>query len=453
MVNGPAFAFSGLATGMDTAGMIDSLVAVERRPIMFLERRQEDYNTITTKLSGLSSMLKNLKSAAESLDEVDEVLSSKVTSSDEDLLSARADGEAGLGTYTVDVTAKASAERTFSNSFAAADGTGLFGTGSLDITVGTGTTYNIPVGGGDTLETIAAKINSSGAAVTAAILNDGTGYRLQVQGNETGADNFITFAETGTSLGLDDPLNEVVSAGNASFTIDGFAMTSSSNTVEDAIPGVTLNLRANNTGPIIIDVQRDESALEEKVGKFVESYNAILKEINKEFTYKGEAQLGDTLSGDPTLRGLQSRLRILAGDAVAGLTGKYNSLNAIGVNFKQDGSFEFDKEEFADAIEDDLDGVVSLLAGDQDAGITGAMEIFQNTIDEYIKGGDGILSSKISGIKKRVREMDDQILDMEVRLDKFEEGLRAQFTAMEVLVAGLQQQGNQMMAMMMGTGG
>ena len=84
---------------------------------------------------------------------------------------------------------------------------------------------DITVDGTDTLDSVAAKINSSGARVNAAVIFDGTNYRLQVSGTDSGVDNAVTFTETGTTLGVDDPANELVAAADAVFEIDGLAMT------------------------------------------------------------------------------------------------------------------------------------------------------------------------------------------------------------------------------------
>ena len=297
-------------TGLDTNGIVNQLIELERLPIQRLSARQDTFRSQSRRFEELSASLSSLSDAAQNLNERSEVLLSNASSSDETRLSTTATGDASLGTYRLNVTQLAQAERTYSDTFAAKDQAGLFGTGTLSIDVGTNGTVDIDVTAADTLETLADKINASDARVSAGVVFDGSAYRLQVGGEETGAANAITFTETGLSLGLDNPANELVSAQDAVFDIDGLAMTSASNTVTEAIAGVSFELlnTTETDSPVAISVARSESDFTDSVRSFVDAYNDVVGKINAEFDSNGLGGSSASLSGDSTLRTLQSQL-------------------------------------------------------------------------------------------------------------------------------------------------
>lgn len=442
----PLTSFSGLATGLDTASIVDSLVALERRPIQRLEQKQGDLSAISRRLSDLKSNLTALSDAATALDDRAEVLLSSGSSTD-DAISVTADGGAALGSYSLEVFALAQAQRTYTDPVAAKDQVGLFGEGDLTITVGTDAAVVVTIDATDTLETVASKINASGAGVSAGLLFDGTSYRLQVSSNETGLDRAVTFSEGGTlALDLDDPANVTQAAQDASFSIDGFAMTRSTNGVADAIPGVTLTLGAVTTAPATVSISRDPAALEEQVQTFVDAYNTVMEDINSEFVFGGNAVVGTSLSGDAMLRGLQSRLRTQAGAVLGGFTDPYNRLSGIGVELKSDGTLELDSEAFASALASNGEDVSRMLVGD--ATEQGLMSRFEDLTELYTKSGDGFIAQKIDSMDDQSRSIDNQIDRMEERIQGFELNLRRQFTAMEQLVSSLTSQGNQMLSIL-----
>ncbi|MDH5492155.1 MAG: flagellar filament capping protein FliD, partial [Myxococcales bacterium] len=358
----PIASFSGLATGIDTASLIESLVKLEQAPIRRLQTKQADLGSISRRLGTIKSRMTDFHDAAEKLAEANSILLSKASSSQESKVKVSAEGGASLGTYGIEITSLARAERTYGDAIAGKDAMGLFGSGTLSIQAGTAAAVEIAVDPAETLETLAAKINSSGAEVTAGIVFDGTSYRLQVTGNETGAAKGVTFTETGTTLGLDDPTNELVSAADAAFSVDGIAMTRSTNTVTDAVPGVTLDL-LGTTAPsetVMIDVSRDAEGFADLMEEFTDAYNAVASAINAEFVYTGQARTGDSLSGDTMLRTLQSRLSREILDPTAGLSDTHNRLAALGVSMNQGGTLDVDRSVLMDALNTNAAGVSDL---------------------------------------------------------------------------------------------
>ncbi|MEM9070779.1 MAG: flagellar filament capping protein FliD [Myxococcota bacterium] len=438
----PLATFSGIASGIDSGALIEQLVQLEQIPIRRLQTRQQDIQSVSRRLGEIQSRLEAVKSAGEGLSSRDEILGAIASSSAEERIGVSATGDAPIGTYRIDVTQLAAAERTYSNGFADATTSGLFGTGTVSIQVGTDAAIDIDVDATDTLNSIALKISNSDARVNAAVIFDGTTHRLQVSGQDTGANNAVTFTETGTSLGLDDPANELVAAQDAVFSVDGLAMTRSSNQVADAIPGVTLDLLNTSDGtPTTVKVDRDTEASVEKIQTFVDAFNEVVRGINSEFVFSGAARVGDSLSGDSMLRNLQSQLNRSITDPVSGLSEPYDRLSALGIRLNNDGTLELDDAELTAALADDPDAVVEFLSGNDT--VTGFLGRLETVVDAFADS-EGIIASRQDAMSAQVDDLDISIANMELRLEKFEENLRNRFTNLEVVVSGLNSQQQQL---------
>lgn len=446
----PVATFSGLASGIDTKALIDQLVKVENIPVQALQQKQSDYNSMSSRLSKIKDYLNLLNDAATALNSQTTALPSKGSSSDDKVVSITANGAAAIGSYDVQVTRLATAQRSYSDAVASRDAAGLFGTGSFSIQVGSDAAVDIAVGPGDTLDDVLGKINASSARVNASIVFDGTQYRLQVSGRESGSAQAVTFVETGVTLGLSTPANTVVAAQDALFSVDGIAMQRSTNTVADAIAGVSMQLRKTTTvgNPVGITVERDPNSLADKVQTFVDAYNKVMTTVNGEFAYTGVARVGDSLSGDGTLRNLQSALRSKAIGAVDGLSSQYTTLASIGVRANSDGTLKVDKDALVAAANKAPQDVAALFVGNPDASIDGLMKGFSTVVDQYTDASSGLLSLSIKNLAKRVTDADDQISALQRRIDKYQTQLQAQFAAMETLISGLQTQGSSMLAVL-----
>jgi flagellar hook-associated protein 2 len=431
--------FSGLASGIDSAALIDALVKSASTPITGLQADQKANTSQSSKISDIKTKLTALQTAAQALDSKSETLGNKSSSSDEKALTVTAAGGASMGTFKVQVTSLASAERTYSDKVSASDKTGLFGTGTLTMQVGTGEPVSMIVSETDTLASVAKKINASGAQVTAGVFSDGAGgFRLQVTGTQAGAKNAITFGEAdGLKLGLINPANEKQPASDAVLKVDGLDITSTSNTVTGAVPGVTLNLV--DVGTSTVKVDRDGDGLKTKLQTFVKSYNDVMTTLNAAFTYSGATKGADTLAGDTTMKQLQTSLRTMVGKMVPNGDSSMQMLSSIGVSSQRDGTLTLDDTKYSAAVAKDYEGVASMLSGRTDG--TGLMKQISDGLLGYTKTG-GTLSVKVDNLTKRNKLIDTQIASMQTRIDKYKENLQKQYTALEETMSNLHNQGN-----------
>ncbi len=435
--------FSGLASGLDTTSIIKQLVAVESQPITDMQNQQSDIDAKSAKITTLQSNLDDLRNAALALDTRAEALPTQATTSNSAVVSATATGGAALGSYNIQVTQLATAARVYSNSVSDPDTAGLFGTGTMAMTIG-GSTYNVDVTATDTLNSVLGKIQSSGAPVSAGLLYDGTGYRLAVSGHATGAANALTIDEGSLTLGLSDPANVASTGRDAKFSIDGIQVSRSTNVVADAISGITLQLHGLTATGVSehVDIATDTSTLAGNVQKLVDAYNKVNTFISGEEDWSGQAKDATSLNGDSTLRSVQSQLHTALLSPVAGTTGKYTTLASLGISIQKDGSLSLDQAKLATALGDDPEGVAKVLGQDG----TGAMTMIANAADYFSDTSTGLLKQRLDSMTKQRRALDDQIAQMQTRIDQYQTLLQNQFANLETTMSALKNQGDQLTA-------
>ncbi|MER2565923.1 MAG: flagellar filament capping protein FliD, partial [Myxococcaceae bacterium] len=241
----PAFRASGIASGIDTTSMIDQLVAIEGRTIDMAKSQQAAYRTQLSAVGEIMSKLTALKTAATGLSTggVLGVTANTTTTS----FSTTASSSAASGRYSVAVTELAQAARARSASFASA--TAQVTGGTLDFSID-GTTTQVTLDDGMTLTQAADRINKSGIAVSATVLETNGAAYLSITRRDTGyvvgqpASSALQITETSTgSLGQALGATIQQAAVNAQVTVDGLQFERRSNVVSDVIPGATLTLK------------------------------------------------------------------------------------------------------------------------------------------------------------------------------------------------------------------
>jgi flagellar hook-associated protein 2 len=436
-----AISFSGLASGLDTTSIISALTASAKIPMSRLQTQQTTLTAKSKKITDIKTDLTSLQTAAKALDSKTKALGNKVTTSDEKVLKATAKGGSSMGSFKIDVKSLAQPERSYSAAFDSDDVANATGSGTLTIKTGSGDAIDVDIDTGDTLATIATKINKAGAGVSAGVFHDGDKFRLQITGTKSGKASSVEFTESqGLSLGI----AEKVEATDAEVEVDGFTIKSATNDVSGAVPGVTLNLVEKGTATVKVD--RDSDAMKTKIDAFMKSYNDVMRTLNTEFSSTGTAKKSDdSLSGDSTLRALQSSMRSIASKISSNGDSAYTTLASIGITTARDGQLTMDTTKYNAAVAKDYEGVSTLFAGRTDG--TGAMANFTAGIEKYVSS-DGTLSAKIKGYTTQSGNYTKQIAGMQTRLDKYTEILNAQYSALEQTMSSLKSQGSSLSAML-----
>ena len=280
------------------------------------------------------------------------------------------------GSYTLEVTALAAAQTLASPVYANSSAT--VGAGTLTLRFGTvlssGFTQdgahapvNIAVAAGATLADVAAAITAQGAGVSAYVANTTSGARLVLKGADGAANGFVLDAvETPGQPGLaalawsppDSSGRLLGQAADAAFSVDGLAMTSASNTVIDAVPGVTLKLSGTNPGaPTRLDFASPTAA----IGSAMQDLTAALNQIAAELRTGTDPLSGD-LARDAGARALRSALSQLAGKTVMpnAATGAARTLADLGLSTKRDGGFALDTARLSATLAADPTGAAAM---------------------------------------------------------------------------------------------
>lgn len=430
--------FSGLASGLDTASIISQLVSLERQQATVLGSRKRQEETAKGVVNEMVGKLKALETEAGKLDAATEIGATQITSSNEDLVKATSSNAATPGTYSLTVDALARTETTASNAQVGSAGPGVAGT--IDITVGTDATVQVPYSDTNSLFDIATAINDSDAAVQASVLDLGGGqFRLMINSERSGSAGAMTFSETGGNLGLADVANEVVTARDAQVTMNGVTVTRSNNVISDLLPGVTLNLRGE-TGtnpPTEIVVERDTEGTSEQLQSLVDAFNEVVKAVNGQLTFTGAEGKQSPLFGDGTIRRLQRDMGTLATTSHAHNGGTV-SIGAVGMKLDRSGTLSVDSVALGKMLETDPEALRNLLIGED--GKSGMVAALKSTVTNYTRSGDGVLEAKKTALDSRISDYDKMITAINDRADSLGSRLTQQFAALEQTMLELQSQ-------------
>lgn len=388
---------TGLGSGLDVESIVSSLMSVERRPITAIASEKTKVQSKISAFGTLKSALATFQTAAANLATPAKFNTLSATSADTKVFTASASGSATPGDYAIDVSQIAKAHKLNSEVFSAT--TDVVGTGTLTISFGTydgtnnlfnsnpdKTDLNITVdASNNTLGGLRDAINAANASVTASIINDGTGYRLVLASKDTGAANSLKLSVTdgdgnpGDASGLSrfafDPtvaltppattatgrqMSQLQNAQNALFTVDGLAISKASNTVTDAISGVTLTLLKDSAGSSVnlgVAVSKDKA--KESVTAFVDAYNKLNTSLRDLTKFDETGKSNGALLGDATARSMITRIKSVLTGAL-NTSGALTSLNDIGVTFQQDGKLALNTEKFEKAVDSNYSQIANL---------------------------------------------------------------------------------------------
>ncbi len=243
---------SGAASGngIDVTAVVDQLMATARLPETLMKAQQAQ---LALQSAALATILTNANALSDASGALD---SRAVTSSQSNILTASVLSSAAVGSHTIVVANLATTGSAYSNSLA--DGTTTFATGVFTLQVGANSTPITVDSSNNTQNKLAAYINSHSYGVTASVIKDDKGTRLTFVANVSGDSGNITIDNSTNTTGLTFNLG---SAGaNANLSVDSVPISSATNTITGAIPGVTLNLLSSAPStPVTITISRDVS--------------------------------------------------------------------------------------------------------------------------------------------------------------------------------------------------
>jgi flagellar hook-associated protein 2 len=433
--------FAGIGSGIDVESLITGLVNANKVTLNAYQTKASNLRSAASTLSDIGKALATLKSAADALSSAQGVASFSATSSDSSSIVASAAGNAQAGAYAVTVEEIAKEQRTYSATFASSSDP-LDQAGQFTIGIGQNAA-TVTVNATDSLGAIASKINASGMRVSASVFYDGTAYRLQVRGLDTGAANAVTFTENGTALDLNGTGatpgagKTVQPASDARLTVDGFPVNRPTNQIVGVLPGITFAVSQKTTTPVTVTVGSDPTALTSKVKAVVSAYNAVVNQIHTVAGYGTQKARSQTLAGDSALRQLAGQLgqTVAAGQSGQGL---FATLAQIGLSQTRDGTLQLDETKLAAALTQDPDDVEKLLGRQTGASTGGFMAALRDLADAATVTGTGALALRQKSFTDQAAKLDDDATAEQSRLDDYADRLRKQFTVMDTTVSANQ---------------
>ncbi len=378
----------GIGSGLDVNSIVSQLMAVESRPLTTLASKEAKQQAQLSAFGSLKGSLSSFQSSVATLADPANFSAITANLADTSLATVTGSSKAAAGSYSMEIQSLAQSQKIKSGNYA--DTTTTIGSGSLTIQFGTynGGTFTLNpskaaesitiAAGQSSLEGVRDAINEANGGISASIVNDGDGDRLVISSNDTGLNNALKITVIDDDLNNTDNaglsqlafdlstdgtanLTETVVASNATLIIDGITVNKSSNTVSDAIEGVTLNLlKADIGNPTTLTIARDTASVQASIQSFVSAFNDLDNTIINLTKYDAENQRASVLTGDSTLRSIQSQLRGVFNAPLLTAGGGLSTLSEIGLTFQADGSLSLDSSKLSDVINDTTKDISTL---------------------------------------------------------------------------------------------
>jgi len=425
---------------MDSGAIIDALKGVKEIQIQKLVAQKKGIESQISKVGTIKSGMKDLTDFLEDFSTDDQVIAYSGTSSDEDVLTVSTSSGTLPGNYDIEVTSLAEIEKNRGDAFATT--TGEVTAGTLTLTVKDEDPVEVEITDGMTLGQVADAINASDAEVFASLVNDGTNYFLQVSAKESGhviggdPNDAIVIEEnyTGAS-GSQLNLQQITAASNATLTLDGLPVESTSNNVSEVLDGVTLELK--ELGSVKVTVEPDKTKTKENLEEFVSKFNEAYVPISRELKVTKDTDYKSSLAGDSSIKRIKLAIQTAVTSAIPGTTGTWNALSEIGLEMDSTGKMSINSDTLDDALDKDIAGIADLFTMETHGMADKLTEISEPYIDDL----EGTFKEKVNSYNDRIDLLDDEIEDQRWRIEKMVARLTMQFANMEIAVSNFNSQG------------
>ena len=298
-------------------------------------------------------------------------------------------------------------------------GTEVVGSGKLALNVN-GTVTELDFADTNTsLQDVVDGINGAGLGLTASIESN----RLKIVTNNTS--HTVSYAAIDSASDSAD-FTKLAGFSTSEVEIDGQKVTTTSNKITDAVPGMTLNLL--EVGSTTFTVSRDTSTVKSAVESFVSAYNALNTKIKSLTAYDTAEGTGSTLTGDATVRSLQNQLSNLVFGTSNDIN-KIDTLSDLGISFTSAGAMSLDSTKLASGIDKNFSQVLSTL---NSYGTSFKTQIKSMT------GTGGLITTRTEGLNLAIENYNEQYDALELRMTAIEKRYKAQYTALDTAIAGMQ---------------
>ncbi len=424
---------------IDVASIVDSLMQVEQKPLTSLQTKATAINADITAFGSIKSLLSTFQDASRALTDATTWNASKATSGDSTTVDVVGTSGAIKGNLAIAVQQLAQARSATTDTFAAANT--VVGGGTLSVQIGSGASVDITIAAGSTIAQVRDAINRASAGINASLVSDGGQVRLMVRSAETGAANAFSLsvsnAQNGGSSGLGAlaSMTQTQAAQDAQYTLDGLALTSATNKITDAVEGVTLTLKKTSATPVAVTLESDTTALRTNVDAFVSAYNALASKLAALTKYDAKTETAGQLQGNSTAVRLLQQLRQMATGTVS--ASSIGTLSAAGIAVQRDGTLKVDDAKFNAAAADPAQ-FKALFATPVGSDGSGGIAARFNSMITRVLGTDGLLTSALETLNKRLRANSDQQSALERKNDMTRTRLTRLYSTLDSNLASLQ---------------
>lgn len=446
----PSITSTGIGSGLDIGGLVQNLVQAEGQARSArLDQREAAFLAKLSAYGSFRGAVDKLRSALSSLKTIDGFAGRAATSSNPEVVTATASATAPPGRYAVEVLQLASAHKL--RSAPRADAASLVGTGTLAIAVG-GRTLSLTIDSGNgSLAGIRDAINGAAGnpGVAAAVVTGIAGAQLVLTSRDTGAANTISVTQSGGDGGLAalvyDPststfaLSEVDSAADARILVDGVEAASAKNSFSSVLSGLTIEAVAVSTPgeATRLQVDYDVAGARERIAAFVSAYNSLVENLRGLSSYDAASKAAGPLFGDATFRDFSESVRRFFSTGAPGGGLSFGTLADLGISRQLDGTLEISDTKLAAALAGSFDEAGRFLA-DARHGLGARLDAL---LERYVSAG-GAIDVRVRGLKESIDSIGEDRAALEARLTAYEARLRAQFNALDGLVARLRSTGD-----------
>ncbi len=413
---------------VNVQALLNAAESANSAPLTLLQQQQANLQTQSSTLTSIEGDVTALATAVSALNDPTGGISSlSASSSDSTILTASADSTATAQSHSIIVNSLATTSSYYTDPVAS--GSTALATGSFNISVGTGAPVTVTVDStNNTLNGLASAINGLNAGVTASVVNDASGARLALSSSTSGAPGDITVSNNTTGLNF----NKAVTGLNASLTVDGVPINSTSNTITGVIPGVTLNLDGASPGTTVsVNVSPDTTQAQSALNTFVSAWNTVVQDFNTQFTVGSGGTNVQPLESDGTVRDAQQQLLSAITYSIGGNNGFVN-LASIGLNLNDDGTMTVDSAALSKALGNNFSSVQNLLQGS-----SGVATYLSGVLTQLTDPTTGTLAIDLTGMSQTNQDLTNQISDMQSTLNNQNQFLTAQYDQVQVALQEL----------------
>lgn len=435
------------AAEIDTKELTSNLVDASRVPRQkSIDDEKKKIDLQISSVALLKGGLSSLEAAATEVGSVGSLNQLSISSSDPSVVTATkaSSGVAKAGAYSVTVTQLATPQRTL---IALPSAFTLGGEETITLSRGDPGTAGytaIPVSlpSGATPNQIVSAINvaANTFGVKATLIDTKTGANPQKIVLESAAGGANAFSYTAANGEL--TLESLGTAQNAIVQVNGLTFERSSNTISDAVAGLSFQLNDASPGKTVrLSVNPDTSAVSDKVKNLVDTYNVI-----REFLVKatGPKVNGDEISGslqnNSAARSILVKLRSTITAKFTEKPSEITHWSALGVSFSRDGVLQFDSAKFQTGFEGNRQAAITALTNDasrpyvaanQPSGLAGDIAVVAH---QLTKTTGAVTAMSASG-NETLKRIEKKQTELDLYVERITAQYEKQFTAMNSALA------------------